>query len=292
LRGTEKVMLTKQLINLFESNFNLQVNLDVRNLIEFAMKNKVLLQLLRILNMNGDLRFSQEKAFSDMLLVVETLSKYLKGNEYVFFKLIKPVTYVPADIDLLVSMRHIKRIVKLIDGLGYSVIIKDPYCVTLCKGYSVIDLYTYPSLGGVIFIDGQRLLEHSRETEFNGIEVRSLEPYAEAVVVAAHAVYKERIYTLNDYFTLKKMLSRESFELSKELRCEESLKFIIALNKKIDEELQGLPYKIPAMLWFKLLMQKLYNDELTKITSINLIKTLFNRRFGKQFLAKLTGGSY
>jgi hypothetical protein len=122
--------------------------------------------------------------------------------------------------------------------------------------------------------------------------VRSLEPYAEAVVVAAHAVYKERIYTLNDYFTLRKMLSKKSFELSKELHCEESLKSIIALNKRVDEGLLGLPYRIPSMLWFKLLMQKLCNDELTKVTSINSIKTLFNRRFGKQFLAKLTGESY
>jgi hypothetical protein len=49
------------------------------------MKNKVLLQLLRILNINDYLRFSQEKAFSSMLQVIETLSKCLKDCEYAFF---------------------------------------------------------------------------------------------------------------------------------------------------------------------------------------------------------------
>jgi len=46
-------------------------------------------------------------------------------------------------------------------GLGYRVVVKDPYCLTLTKGDSMIDLYVHPSLGGVIFINGQGLLEHS-----------------------------------------------------------------------------------------------------------------------------------
>lgn len=293
MRKIEKIELTNQLINLFESDNNIQASVKIRNnLIEIAMKNKVLLQLLRILNINDYLRFSQEKAFSSMLQVIETLSKCLKDCEYAFFKLIKPIVYVPADVDLLVSIHHVKKTIKLIERLGYNVITKDPYCVTLSKGHSIIDLYTYPSLGGVAFIDGQKLLEHSRKVEFNGIEVKSLEPYAEAVVVAAHAIYKERIYTLNDYFTLKKTLSKRSFELAKGLHCEESLKLIIAINRNVDEGLLGLPYKIPIALWFKLMTQKLYDDKLTKTTLINLIKTLFNQRFGKQLLAKLTGESY
>jgi hypothetical protein len=51
--------------------------------------------------------------------------------------------------------------------------------------------------------------------EFNGVEVVSLESYAEALVSAAHAVYKERIYTLNDYFTVKEWTTEETFKLAK-----------------------------------------------------------------------------
>jgi hypothetical protein len=40
--------------------------------------------------------------------------------------------------------------------LGYTVAAKDPYCITLTKGNSIIDLYLYLSLGGVIIIDGKK----------------------------------------------------------------------------------------------------------------------------------------
>jgi len=50
-------------------------------------------------------------------------------------------------------------------GLGYGVAVKDPYCITLMRSYSIIDLYVHPSLGGVIFIDGGKLLEIVRNPE-------------------------------------------------------------------------------------------------------------------------------
>jgi len=78
-------------------------------------------------------------------------------------------------------------------GLGYRVAVKDPYCLTLTKGGSIIDLYVHPSLGRAIIINGQRLLEHSCTKEFNGTEVRSLKGYAEVLVTAFHAIYKELI---------------------------------------------------------------------------------------------------
>jgi len=47
----------------------------------------------------------------------------------------------------------------LIEGRGYRVAVEDPYRLTLTKGDSIIDFYVHPSLGGVIFINGQGLLE-------------------------------------------------------------------------------------------------------------------------------------
>jgi hypothetical protein len=227
-----------------------------------------------------------------MLDVIKILSRYLKDYDHAFFKLVKPVTYVPADVDLLVNARHVKRVVKTIESIKYKIVAKDPFCITLAKDDSIIDVYTYPSLGGMIFIDGQKLLKHTSETVFNNVQIRSLEPYAEAVVVAAHAIYKERIYTLNDYFTFKKRVSKKSFKLAEELYCKGALEFAISLNKKVDKVLLGLPYKIPMPLWFKLLIQKFCSDELTRRTSMNLIEALTNRRSGKLFLAKLTGEIY
>jgi len=166
---------------------------DLAPLLIHAGKNKILLHMLRALNIQGSLRERQELGMSKVIEVVQALSKLLKDYNYAFFKLVKPLSYVPADVDLLVDASQAWRVSHEIMGLGYRVAVKDPYCLTLTKGDSIIDLYVHPSLGGAIIIDSQRLLEYSCTMEFNGVEVKSLESYAEALVASSHAVYKERI---------------------------------------------------------------------------------------------------
>ncbi|MBO3808786.1 MAG: hypothetical protein FGF50_04260, partial [Candidatus Brockarchaeota archaeon] len=63
----------------------------------------------------------------------------------------------------------------------------------------------------IIFVDSQRLLNHTRVAGFKGVKVRTLEPYAEALTAASHAIYKEHIHTLNDHFTVKNLTMGRSF---------------------------------------------------------------------------------
>jgi len=216
----------------------------------------------------------------------------LREYNYAFFKLIKPVSYVPADVDLLIDESQAKEAVHKIMRLGYTVAVKDPYCITLTRGDSIIDLYIHPSLGGVIIMDGQRLLEHKCSMEFNGAEIMSLERYAEALVTTSHAIYKERIYTLNDYFTVERWASKKTVKLAQEFRCEEALKIAINLNKKIRLEILETPYKIPLPIWLAILTRKLQRDSLTRATSINMLKTLVNKRAGRLLTSKLMRETY
>jgi hypothetical protein len=252
----------------------------------------MLLHLLRALNIEGPLREQQELDIRKIVEVVQTLSKLLREYDYAFFKLIKPVSYVPADVDLLIDEGQVKKAAHEIMRLGYTVAVKDPYCITLIGGDSIIDLYIHPSLGGAIFIDGQRLLEHTCTVEFNGAEVKSLEGYAEALVAACHAIYKERIYTLNDYFTVERWASKKTIKLAQELRCEEALKIAIKLNKNIHLGILETPYKIPLPIWLAILTRKLQTDSLTRATSINMLKTLVNKRAGKLLTSKLMRETY
>ena len=194
--------LTTELLNV--TVYGAEPNVNLAILLSHARRNKILLHLLRALNIQGSIRKQQESAMSKVIEVVQILSKLLKGYDYAFFKLIKPLSYVPADVDLLVDASQARSAAREILGLGYTIAVKDPYCITLTRGDSIIDLYIHPSLGEVIIINDQRLLEHSCTTEFNGAEIRPMEDYAEALVVASYALYKERIYTLNDYFTVEK----------------------------------------------------------------------------------------
>jgi len=214
--------LTAKLINAIFNSAKPDIDLDL--LLTHAVKNKILLHLLRALNIQGSMREQQESGIRKVIEVVRILSKLLKKYNYAFFKLIKPISYVPADVDILVDESQAEKATHEIIRLGYTIAVKDPYCITLTKGNSIIDLYVHPSLGGAIFIDGQKLLEHTCTVEFNGAEVKSLESYAEALVVACHAIYKERIYTLNDYFTVERWANRKAIRLAQELKCEEALK--------------------------------------------------------------------
>ncbi|MEM1510190.1 MAG: hypothetical protein QW096_10045 [Thermofilaceae archaeon] len=46
---------------------------------------------------------------------------------------------------------------------------------------------------------------------------------AEVVVAAVHAVYKERIYLLADYYVTKRWLNGKALNLARELRAEEAV---------------------------------------------------------------------
>jgi hypothetical protein len=272
--------------------YSTKPDVNLATLLAHARKNKILLHVLRALNIEGPLRDQQELSIRKIVEVVQTLSKLLREYNYAFFKLIKPVSYVPADVDLLIDEGQAEKAALQIMHLGYTVAVKDPYCITLTRGDSIIDLYVHPSLGGVIIIDGQRLLEHKCPMEFNGAEIMSLERYAEALVTASHAIYKERIYTLNDYFTVERWVSKKTVKLAQEFRCEEALKIAINLNKKIRLGILETPYKIPLPIWLAILTRKLRRDSLTRATSINMLKTLVNKRAGKLLTSKLTRETY
>jgi hypothetical protein len=282
--------LTTELLNAAVYSTKPDVNLAA--LLSHARKNKILLHMLRTYNIEGPLRERQELGIRKIVEVVQTLSKLLKEYNYAFFKLIKPVSYVPEDVDLLIDEGQAEKAAQEIMRLGYTVAVKDPYCITLTKGNSIIDLYIHPSLGGAIIIDGQRLLEHRCPMEFNGVEIMSLERYAESLVAASHAIYKERIYTLNDYFTVDRWASRKTIKLAQELRCEEALKVAIYLNKKIRLGILETPYKIPLPTWLAILTRKLRRDSLARATSINMLKTLVNKRSGKLLTSRLTRETY
>jgi hypothetical protein len=276
--------LTTKLLNAVVYSTKPDVNLAA--LLYHARKNKILLHLLRTYNIEGLLREQQELGIRKIVEVVRTLSKLLREYNYAFFKPIKPVSYVPADVDLLIDEGQAEKAAHEIMRLGYTVGVKDPYCITLTKGDSIIDLYIHPSLAGATIIDGQRLLEHKCPMEFNGAEITSLERYAEALVVASHAIYKERIYTLNDYFTVDRWTSRKTIKLAQELRSEEALKIAINLNREIRLGILETPYKIPLPTWLAILTRKIRADSLTKATSINMLKTLTNKRAGKLLVSK------
>jgi hypothetical protein len=150
---------TKHLINLINENVQ-KAGVDLSSLIDLASKNKVLLQLLVKLDVKNSLRESQEETLENIVRLVEILSKNLDGFSFAFFKLVKPVSYVPVDVDVLIKSEEREEMIRRIKGLGFRVEVKEPFCTTLVKDSFIIDVYVHPTLGGMIYMNGQRLLDY------------------------------------------------------------------------------------------------------------------------------------
>ena len=284
------MMSTRQLIDVLEKHlvpFGLSEDLQ-----RLAFKNKVLLEFLTILNIGGSVRVEQETRLSQTIVAARVLARCLDGLNYAFFKFVKPVKYAPADIDLIVGMEDSFSVVKRIESLGYRVVVAEPYCATLVKGVSIVDVYVHPTIGGIVYLDGAKLLRHVQTVEFNGFKIPVLEPYVEAVVACAHAVYKEKLFTLNDYFTVRNFVTLKSRKLAKELNCQYAIDFVLSLNNKIENNLLSMPYSFPAPLWFTVLLQKVFSDNLTRATCPKILQALADKRAGTQITSKLTRETY
>ncbi len=268
------------------------VDADIDELLENATRNKVLLHVLRVLGVEGDVVARREKAFRKLLESIEKASHVLEGLHYSFYKLVKPVIYVPADIDILIDKGDIASAIRRLSELGYRTAVREPFTVTLTRGSAIIDLYVHPSMGGMVYLDGSKLLEYAVTVSFHGISIPSLPSYAEALVAAAHATYKEMLYTLNDYVTVKAWNDERTAKLATELRCKPLLDYIEKLNKAVEEGLVELPYRIPLPTWMKLWSSKAFSDRLTRSTIRNAFKALASRRGLKLLKSKLTRETY
>jgi hypothetical protein len=112
------------------------------------------------------------------------------------------------------------------------------------------------------------------------------------LVVACHAIYKERIYTLNDYFTIRDWVDKKTFQFAEELKCTPALRLATKLNEAIGKGLVETSYKIPLRIWANLLIQKILKDPQTRSTSKNLVMALGSKRGLKLLISKFTRESY
>ncbi|MBS7611454.1 hypothetical protein KEJ27_04520 [Candidatus Bathyarchaeota archaeon] len=89
----------------------------------------------------------------------------------------------------------------------------------------------------VVFIDGQRLLNHTGIAKFNEVE---------AVATASRAIYKEQIYILNDYFMIKRWTTGRGLKLADGLSCRPAFGLSIKLNYMIEKASLKTPYRLPS----------------------------------------------
>lgn len=240
--------LTQTLISSLNGGTQFRTN---KQLLESARRNKVLLSYLTASDYDPTIRKQQEKKLSEIVQVALSISNALSGLDYALIKFVKPVRYVPADIDILVSPAHLRAATKVLQELGFMQIVQESCCVTF-KGSQTVDLYINPAFADVPYMAGIKLLNHCQTIWIDGTMVRKLTTEAEAVLAAAHAIYKEHIFTLNDFLTITKWVNKNSLDIANETKTVEALQTSLAICDLVIKGERDLPCKLrlPEIIGF------------------------------------------
>lgn len=216
----------------------------------------------------------------------------LRGLDYAFFKFRRPLNHVSVDLDVLIKRQHVAEAARRLAGRGFKLVVAEPYTVTLERRGFIIDLYTHPSFAWMVYMDGERLLDEVEEGEVWGVWGRLLSLPAEVVVAAAHAVYKEHIYLLMDYFVVRRWLGRRAVSLAEELGAGFALGLSAALNEAIDAGALETPYKFSPGLAVRALAERFVEYAPFRGSSLNLPRLIANSRTPRLLLGRLLRRSY
>lgn len=268
--------------------------LYIDELVKLAKLNKVLLGFLRRIGYEGSLRVLEENRYRCYMSEVARVSEALNGLDYALFKFRKPIEHVSVDIDILIHSRDLwKAMKKLVKG-GFRVKVLEPYTVTMIKDRTIVDLYTHPSFAWIVYLDGGRLLEETETIDMGltGVEAKALTKDAEAIVTAAHAIYKEHVYLLSDYYVTREWLSRKALGLAEELKAEKAVETALRLNKQIERGQVEIPVKLSPVQVVGILARKFVEDPDFRATSINLLKFIARKRAAQQLVQRIKRKAY
>lgn len=268
-------------------------SIDPKQCIKIAERNKVLLEFLARTEIDDDMRIIEEKRFHTFLTYLGMINGLLNGLNFMFIKLVKPLRYVPSDIDILIDFNDLKEAYSRLSKVGFKIDVIEPYTLTLkdSRNY-VIDLYIQPTIAGIIYMDGSRLFQFKTIRKFYGLTIPVPSIEAETVLVIAHAVYKERIYTMNDFITIKEWMTQKAVNLAEEFKVIDGVKEVIRLNEMVSSRKIDLPHKIKISRWILIGLNKILHDGLTMSSLAKSYHIIKDRRFGYMVYSKLFKSTY
>ena len=114
----------------------------------------------------------------------------------------------------------------------------------------------------------------------------------ETIVSLCHAIDKEWLYTLNDYFTVSEWFDRRSLDLCYELSFVFEARLALTLNRLIEESVVETPVKIPGVYRLVVWGNKMFSNDLSRASVLRSVFWLGDRRLGKTVLSKLFRETY
>jgi len=199
--------------------------------------------------------------------IAEVLSS--NGIDYAVFKSLRPYPFTTVDIDVIVFKEY-EEAVRCLSKYGYRVLGSGPESVTFSSPGGVsVDLYREVAVSRVVYVDKDVLRKHVTKVETPFGVVVNLSPEADLIAFANHALVKEHMFTLADYFTVKGLLLKSDVDVLSRLVLETRsvyvMSVVLGLVRDIVECVYGgrvgkcpeLPLKFPPWVVARALGEKL-----------------------------------
>ncbi|NIQ06680.1 MAG: nucleotidyltransferase family protein [Candidatus Korarchaeota archaeon] len=282
-----------------------------RKLLELARKNKVPLLFLKKINTLQREQTIYERRYTQFLQMLHFLATSFSriGLHYTLIKTLKPFSYVPSDIDILVERKKdLRKAVSRLREAGLKVSDEGKNETTLfSEKYTLnVDLYLELNVIDFIYLNKAHLFKHTFPKKIHASEIWTLQPPAELVVVAAHALYKEQMFTLSEFYTFIAYLHHieEGKTIASNTRTQIAynlmLHFVYELLKCLTTERQRskegrvsnrvlaeklkLPQKVSFNLLLKAFWEKIF-DKYAFVTFFEGLKHLLTPNFYKNLIS-------
>jgi len=216
---------------------------DIASFLPVAEQNKIHLLFLETVTKNAKNQHIQQKLshykekyknFLDLTAFTANSLEKVKVR-YTLFKTLKPFSCTPSDVDVLLwSNQELETVVTFLTNMGCISLDKSAYGRTMFspKHKLNIDLTTQVASSGLVYLDKKSLFEHVDTFETHGTTAKSLESAVDLLIVAAHSIFKEQLYTLSDYYTFVMLAQywKKAAKLSKRFHVEQALNTVLGLT--------------------------------------------------------------
>lgn len=187
---------------------------------------------------------AREELMTKNRLLIATLKQVSSlfarsGIRYSIFKTLKPFPTTPSDVDVIIADADFQAAIELLTSSGYKVVTQDAYSATL-SDKMIVDLQLQPSVSNLPYIPKQFLVQNTICRRIDGFDVCTLNTEAELIVIASHCIYKEQMFTLNDYYTITLLADQADIEqlvnLAERTKTSEPLRIAIGFCAQISEK--------------------------------------------------------
>jgi hypothetical protein len=232
---------------------------------------------------------------------------------YSIMKTLRPFAYAGADVDVLLgNTEDFSRAVKKLQEHNFTFLSQDLFSATMVrKDFEVnVDLQLGITVSNLPYINKRLLLQNVKEIKINGNTVKTLDAHADVNVIACHALYKENMYTLADFYSTALFITRENSKtlckLAEQTKSTAAVSAMLTWTQRIADAAFGInlpgiddalrclglhtiagilngnelrfPLRFSRSLVFLSLINKIYRDDYTRSSLIQALCSNLSRR--------------